>query len=97
MGLTNLLNLRDIDISGLKIVNTGNYPLFIIIFCYFNCPSLTEGIGGGGVHLRGYSGHYRAPWHSRVSCVGSPQVNAKGCVLCLVTNGTKFASPKVEQ
>ncbi len=81
MGLTNLLKLRYINCSGIKTVNAGNYPLVhyvILILFYWNFPSLTEGISGGGVHFGGYSGHSRAPWQSgvisRVACF-SPQVN----------------------
>ncbi len=83
MGLTSLLKLRCINCSGIKTVNTGNYPLVhyvALILCYCNFPSLAEGISGGRVHLGGYSDHSRAPWQSgvisraRVACF-TPQVN----------------------
>ncbi len=101
MGITNLPNLRYNNSSGLKIVNTSTYPYFVLIFCYFNyCLSLTEGIGGSGVHFGGYSGH-RAPRCSSVSFVHScsSQVNAKGCVFLLLLRSPivlKFDSPNVE-
>ncbi len=81
MGLTNLLNLSGFDYSGLKIVNTCNYPLVPYVCNY---PCLTGGISGGVVYLGGYSGHYRSIWDSRVNSVAcfSSQVNVKACVLC---------------